>query len=291
VLSAVGLGFVVFGILQSSTFGWGAARTALSIGGVELIPAGGVSPVWVLIAIGVIVLIWFYRHLRNRERASKEPLIATRLFHNRTSNRGLLTQLAQWATMQGTFFVLSVFLQQAHHFSAIETGLALSPATVGILASSAVAGRLARRRAQASLVQAGFALTAAGMGLMLAIVRPASAAWTLAPGLLLVGIGVGVMLTSSVNVVQSSFPDSDQGDISGLSRSVSNLGSSLGTALAGSVLVAAQARHGHPIVASLVLLVVICLVGLAVALTLPRGPAPAPARPRDRADSPGSSRR
>jgi MFS family permease len=291
VLSAVGLGFVVFGILQSSTFGWGASRTAFSIGGVELIPAGGVSPVWAFIVIGVIVLAWFYRHLRGRERAGRDPLIATRLFHNRTSNRGLVTQLVQWATMQGTFFVLSVFLQQAHHFSAIETGIALSPATVGILASSAVAGRLARRRAQATLVRAGFAVTCVGMGLMLALVRPTSAAWTLAPGLLLMGVGVGVMLTSSVNVVQTSFPDSDQGDISGLSRSVSNLGSSFGTALAGSVIVAAQARHGHPIFASLVLLLVICLIGLAVALTLPRGPTPAPDRRRDRADSPGSSRR
>ena len=57
------------------------------------------------------------------------------------------------------------------------------------------------------------------------------------PGLLLVGLGVGVMLTSSVNVVQSSFPEEDQGEISGLSRSVSNLGSSLGVAIAGSVIV------------------------------------------------------
>ena len=70
------------------------------------------------------------------------------------------------------------------------------------------------------------------------MVNGSPSAWAFAPGLLLIGLGVGVMLTPSVNVVQSSFPDAQQGEISGLSRSVSNLGSSLGTAVAGTILVA-----------------------------------------------------
>ena len=90
------------------------------------------------------------------------------------------------------------------------------------------------------------------------------------PGLLLIGLGVGVMLTSSVNVVQSSFPDSDQGDISGLSRSVSNLGSSLGTALAGSVLVAAAFPSGIPYAFATGALFVIALIGLLLAVLIPR---------------------
>jgi hypothetical protein len=67
------------------------------------------------------------------------------------------------------------------------------------------------------------------MILRLTLVRANAGIWRWIPGLLLFGAGVGTMLTSSVNVVQSSFPDADQGEISGLSRSVSNLGSSLGT--------------------------------------------------------------
>ena len=85
------------------------------------------------------------------------------------------------------------------------------------------------------------------MILLLALVRADSGIWTWIPGLLLFGAGVGVMLTSSVNVVQSSFPDDDQGEISGLSRSVSNLGSSLGTALVGSVLVAVKLPAGQAV--------------------------------------------
>jgi hypothetical protein len=108
------------------------------------------------------------------------------------------------------------------------------------------------------------------MALILALVREASGIVRFIPGLLLVGAGVGVMLTSSVNVVQSSFPDSDQGDISGLSRSVSNLGSSLGTALVGSVLVAAKLPEGKPFAVALAVLVVFALIGLGAAVLIPR---------------------
>jgi MFS family permease len=84
------------------------------------------------------------------------------------------------------------------------------------------------------------------------------------------GFGIGVMLTSSVNVVQSSFPEQDQGEISGLSRSVSNLGSSLGTALVGSVLVSTvfdnpNAAYG----AALIVMVVFAVVGFVAALLIP----------------------
>src|SRR5213075_432557 len=116
-----------------------------------------------------------------------------------------------------------VFLQQVWGYSAIQTGLALTPATIGILLSSAAAERFARRHSQRWLIQVGFLVTAVGMALQLLLVRQDSSVFMMVPGLLLIGVGVGAMLTSSVNVVQSSFPETDQSDISGLSRSVSNL--------------------------------------------------------------------
>ena len=274
-LSAIGLFFVVLGILQATHYGWFAAREDFTIGGTVVIPKGSVSPVWVSVAIGALILLWFYLHLRARERKGRDPLLATRLFHNRVSNRGLGTQLIQWLMLQGSFFVISVFLQQVRHYDAIRTGLMLTPATIGILAASAAADRLARRRAQVSLIRAGFVISTVGMVLLLALVRKDSGVWTFVPGLLLMGAGTGVMLTSSVNVVQSSFPDRDQGDISGLSRSVSNLGSSLGTALAGSILVAASAPGGRPFAYALTALALISLIGLGIAFALPNQPRPA----------------
>jgi predicted MFS family arabinose efflux permease len=108
------------------------------------------------------------------------------------------------------------------------------------------------------------------MVLLLVLVRANAGIWRWFPGLLLFGAGVGVMLTSSVNVVQSSFPDADQGEISGLSRSVSNLGSSFGTALVGSVLVAVKLPEGKPFAVALTMMLVIALIGLVLAVLIPR---------------------
>ena len=77
------------------------------------------------------------------------------------------------------------------------------------------------------------------------------------------------MLTPSVNVVQSSFPEELQGEISGLSRSVSNLGSSLGTAIAGTILVSSLATGNRSYSLAMVALAVFGLIGLGAALLLP----------------------
>jgi MFS family permease len=259
ILSAAGLFFVVFGILQTSTYGWGAAR------------------VWLLVALGVAVLAAFFGYARARERGGRTPLISPSLFRNRTSNLGLLTQHVQWLVLQGVFFVISVFLQQERGYSAIQTGLMLVPATIGILLSSGMAQRMASRHPQRVLIRVGFTLTVAGIVLLLLLARADSANWTYWPGLFLMGFGVGAMLTASVNVVQSAWPEEVQGDISGVSRSVSNLGSSLGVAIAGSVLVAATAAGNAPFLTAIVVVGAFAIVGWVAALLLPRQPQQVPA--------------
>jgi MFS family permease len=270
VLSAIGLFFVVLGLLQSRTYGFGKSRQDFAIGGTVIIPKGWLSPVWIYVAIGALFLVWFFLHVRSAEHKGKDVLLSLRMFTNKAANLGLGTQVIQWLIIQGSFFATSVYLQEVNHYSAIKTGLLLTPATIGILAASAGADRFARRHPQRWLIIVGFLFSAVGMILLLTLVRAHSAFWTWVPGLLLFGIGVGVMLTSSVNVVQSSFPESDQGEISGLSRSVSNLGSSLGTALVGSVLVAVALPAGKPFAAASVMLLVFALIGLVLAVLLPR---------------------
>ncbi len=270
ILSAAGLFFVVLGLLQSRTYGFGQSRQNLTINGTIVIPKGSISPVWILVAIGALFLLWFFLHIRAGERKRRDVLLPLRLFRNKVSNLGLGTQLIQWLIMQGSFFAVSVYLQEVDGYNAIKTGLLLTPATIGILATSAGADRFARRHSQKALIMAGFTITAIGMILLLTLVRAHSAILTWVPGLLLFGAGVGVMLTSSVNVVQSSFGDTDQGEISGLSRSLSNLGSSLGTALVGSILVAVKLPAGKPFAAALITMLVFALVGLLLAVLIPR---------------------
>jgi MFS family permease len=229
-----------------------------------------------LLVAGALVLAWFFWWIRAKERAGQEPLLSTGLFRNRTSNLGLVTQNAQWLLLMGVSFVVAAYLQVVRGYDAIQTGLIFTAATAGLLASSLGAERFATRRAQRTLIMAGFGVTIAGIGLLLAMVIGNPSVWAFTPGLLLIGLGLGLMLTPSVNVVQSAFPEERQGEISGLSRSVSNLGSSLGTAIAGTILVAGITKTPERSYGlAMVVLAAVGLVGLAAAALLPRTGAPA----------------
>ncbi|HET9781797.1 MAG TPA: MFS transporter [Candidatus Dormibacteraeota bacterium] len=267
VLNALALFLIVFGVLLSADFGWFVASKAVSIGGVTLIQQGGISPVWLSLAAGLIVFAIYFWHASRLEHAGKQPLLGLHLFRNRTSNLGLVTQCIQWLIMQGSFFVISVFLQTIGKRNAVQTGLILSPATVGILLASALAGRMARNRTQRFLIRGGFVIWIAGLAFLLVFARSASGITTFVPGLLINGLGIGIMLTASANVVQSAFPDKDQGEISGLSRSVSNLGSSFGTAIVGSVLVGATSNQTYGY--ALLVMGAFALIGLGAAMLLP----------------------
>ena len=248
ILSAVGMFFVVFGILQAGT------RNVLFV---------------VFLVVGAAFLVGFLIYIRARERAGKEPLLSTGLFRKRTCNFALVTQNIQWLLLMGTSFVVSVFLQTVRGYSAIKTGVIFTAATAGILISSLGAERFAKRRAQRTLIVAGFVITLVGIGLLIGLVEGSSTIWAFVPGLFLIGFGLGAMLTPSVNVVQSSFPEELQGEISGLSRSVSNLGSSFGTAIAGTILVSAVAPGNRTYGIAMGVLAGIGLIGLGAAMLLP----------------------
>jgi MFS family permease len=246
VLSAAGLVLVVMGVLSADN-------------NLALMAA--------LLAVGAVVLGLFFVHIRARERNGEEPLLSTGLFRNRTSNLGLVTQNVQWLLLMGTAFVVSAYLQVVRGYNAIQTGVIFTAATGGILLSSLAAERLAKKRPQRTLIIAGFLTTTVGVVVLLALVKGSPSAWAFAPGLLLIGLGVGVMLTPSVNVVQSAFNEELQGEISGLSRCISNLGSSLGTAVAGTILVSSLTKHSYA--DAMIVLALIGIIGLGAAMQLP----------------------
>jgi len=248
VFSAIGMFFVVLGILQA-----GSNNVLFAA----------------FLAIGAAFLAAFYLYIRRREREGKEPLLSTGLFRNRVCNLALATQNIQWLLLMGTSFVVSVFLQEERGYSAIKTGVIFTAATLGILVSSLAAERLAKRYPQRTLIVAGFVVTLAGILTLLFLVRAWDSLLAFVPGLLLIGLGLGGMLTPSVNVVQSSFPEDLQGEISGLSRSISNLGSSFGTAIAGTILVSVVASGNRAYAIAMIVLAAIGLIGLLAAARLP----------------------
>ncbi len=263
VLSGVGMFCLVFGILQAGT------NNTLFV---------------IFLGLGAAFLLVFFLYIRRGERAGKEVLLSTALFRNRVSDLALVTQNIQWLMLMGTSFVVSVFLQTVRGYSAIGTGVIFTAATAGILVSSLAAERWARKYRQKTLIVVGFLVTLAGIGLLIGLVVTWSSIAAFVPGLLLIGLGLGAMLTPSVNVVQSSFPEEQQGEISGLSRSISNLGSSFGTAIAGTILVSVIAEGNESYAWAMASLALFGLIGLGAALLLPSkiephgsaGPAPSP---------------
>ncbi len=249
VLSAVGLILLVTGILAADQNIW------LTLA---------------LIAVGGLFLVGFFMSVRAKEKAGHEPLLSSALFRNRTSNLGLVTQNTQWLILLGTSFTVASYLQVVRGYDAIQTGIIFTAATAGLLASSLGAEWLARRWAQRTLILVGFVISIVGIAVLIALVKASDSAWAFVPGLLLIGLGLGLMLTPSVNVVQSSFGEALQGEISGLSRSISNLGSSLGTAIAGTILVAGLSTGAYT--AAMASLGVGAIIGVAAAWFIPRHP-------------------
>ena len=146
ILSAVGMFCIVVGILQAGT------NNALMV---------------IFLVVGAAFLLAFFLYIRSRERAGKEALLSTGLFKNRTCNLALVTQNIQWLVLLGTSFVVSVYLQEVRGYSAIKTGVVFTAATLGILASSLAAERLAKRFPQKTLIVTGFVVTIAGIVLLL----------------------------------------------------------------------------------------------------------------------------
>ena len=253
VLSAVGLALVVMGILAADNNVWLTA---------------------ILVAAGVLVIVAFFVHVGRLERRGDEPLLSTALFRSRVSNLGLVTQNVQWLLLMGTSFVVSAYLQVVRGYDAIQTGVIFTAATLGLLVSSLAAARLAKRHRQRTLIATGFVITIVGVAILLALVKGSPSAWAFAPGLLFIGLGLGTMLTPSVNIVQSAFPETQQGEISGLSRSISNLGSTLGTAIAGTILVAGLTDPKKSYALAMIVLAIAGLIGLVAAMILPSQPMP-----------------
>ena len=167
VLSALGLILLVLGILAADNNGW------LMLG---------------LLVAGALVLAGFFAWVRHEERTGQEPLLSTSLFRNRTSNLGLVTQNVQWLMLLGVSFTVSAYLQVVRGYDAIQTGVIFTAATVGLLLSSLGAERFAKRRAQRTLILAGFVVTIVGIGVLLALVAGTPTAWAFAPGLFLIGL-------------------------------------------------------------------------------------------------------
>ena len=232
VMWAAGMGLVVFAVLRSSEWGWILpAKGAPSILGMSLV-------VWFVLA-GLVLILLFMRHVRRREAAGSDPLVSPELFANRQMTGGLLMFFFQFLVMMGLFFAIPLYLSVALGLSAIDTGLKLLPLSVTMLLAAAGVPKFFPTVSPRRVVNISLAVVVLGIVLLFTAMDVDATAEIVTGPLLLIGLGLGGLASQLGAVTVSAVPDSKSPEVGGLQNTSSQFGASIGTALAGSVLIAA----------------------------------------------------
>jgi MFS family permease len=231
-LSALGLGLIVFGILKSGTWGVVQAKP-------EAPQWIGLSPVIWLLLGGGVALALFLRWESLRIGRGEGALLNPKLLGNIQMRSGVLAFLFMFLVQAGTFFVVPLFLSVALGLSAIETGVRLLPMSLTLLLFAAGVPKLAPDANPRRVVNAGFLLMFAGLVLLVSLLDIGAGPEIITGPLLLIGSGLGAMASQLGSVTVSAVPDEQSGEVGGVQNTGTQLGASIGTALAGAILISA----------------------------------------------------
>jgi MFS family permease len=231
-LSALGLGLIVYGILRSGT--WGFVRPKP-----EAPEWLGLSPVVWLILAGGLVLLLFRSWENHRLDQGRAALIDPAILENLTLRGGLTSFLFQYLVQAGLFFTVPPFLSVALGLSAVATGVRLLPLSITLLLAAAGIPKVFPQASPRRVVQLGFVALFVGIVVMIAALDAGAGPEIVTWPMLLAGLGVGALASQLGAVTVSSVPDTQSGEVGGLQNTVTNLGASIGTALAGAVLISA----------------------------------------------------
>ena len=231
-LSALGLGLVVYGILRSGSWGFVQAKPDAPLW-------LGVSPViWLILGGGLV--LWGFVWWENRRLArGGSALLDPAMLRNRVLRGGLFAFFFQYLLQAGLFFVVPLFLSVALGLSAIATGVRLLPLSVTLLLAAVGIPRVLPNASPRRVAQFGFLALLAGIVVMVAALDAGAGPEIVTWPMLLAGLGVGALASQLGSVTVSSVPDEQSGEVGGVQNTVTNLGASIGTALAGAVLISA----------------------------------------------------
>ncbi|WP_320776400.1 MFS transporter [Streptomyces sp. CRN 30] len=232
VLSAAGLGLGVLGVLQSTTWGWVQPRN-------PPFTVLGFAPTLFVIGTGVVVLVCFRRWEQRREERGADPLVHLSLLGRPSLRSGLMALLSQNLILLGLFFTIPLYLQVVQGFDAFQTGLRLLPVSATMLVTSLSASSLGRLVGPRQVVRLALATLVAAIVWLLATIDPVIDDAQFAGAMALLGTGMGLLASQLGNVVQSSANEAERSEAGGLQFTAQNLGSALGTALMGSLLIGA----------------------------------------------------
>jgi EmrB/QacA subfamily drug resistance transporter len=229
-LSALGLGLFVFGILKSGEWGWIQPRS----GGPSW---AGLSPtIWLL--LGGLFVLWIFFRWEDRVFAhGGEPLVRRELFRNRQLTGGLTMFLFQYLVQAGIFFVVPLYLSVALGLSAIDTGVRILPLSITLLIAAIGVPRVFPTVSPRLIVRSGLLSLFLGTVVLLAALDVNSGPEVVLVPLLLIGLGVGALASQLGAVTVSAVPDEQASEVGGVQNTMTNLGASIGTALAGAILI------------------------------------------------------
>jgi len=230
-LWAMGMGLAIFSLLKAGEWGW-------------VIPADGApswfgtSPViWLLLA-GLLAMRLFMLHIRHLDDAGREPLVTPALFRNEQMVGGLLAFFFQFVVMMGLFFVIPLYLSVALGLNAIDTGIKITPLSVTMLIAAAGIPKFRPEASPRRVVTLGFVSAIIGIMILFGAMDVGASAEIVTAPLMLVGLGMGALASQLGSVTVSAVPDDQSPEVGGLQNTATQFGASLGTAVAGSIMIA-----------------------------------------------------
>jgi Na+/melibiose symporter-like transporter len=198
----------------------------------------GFSLTLFVIALGGALLWCFVAWQRYREQSGTDPLVHLDLLKIPPLRSGLVGLFSQNLILMGVFFVVPLYLQIVLGLDALDTGIKMLPVSIAMFLASAAGSRLSQRYAVRPIVRSGLTITALAALALLATVQPDLADAAFAISMAALGVGMGLIASQLGNVVQSSVATSGRGEAGGLQYTGQQLGSSLGVALIGAIVLA-----------------------------------------------------
>lgn len=230
VLSAAGLGLVIFGFLQASQWGWLSPRNSpVEISGFALTPF--------VIGAGVVVLYGFARWQLYREARGEEPLVRLTLLKNKHLRSGLTMYLSQNVILMGVFFAIPLYLQIVIGMNAFETGVRMLPVSVAMFLTAMAGAHLTARYSPRKIMRIGLVVLLVAIVILFGTIQPSIEGFSFALAMTLLGVGMGFVASVLGNLVQSSVGAKERGETGGLQYTAQQLGSALGTALVGAIVI------------------------------------------------------
>lgn len=230
VLSVLGMGAIVFALIEGQSYGWWRQES------------GAVSPVPIALGGGVLLMVWFVSVQRSRASKGKVVLVNLDLLRVRSFRYGSIAALVVALGEFGLLFTLPLLLQNALGFSALGTGWLIVSLAVGTFLVSGMTPQLTARYGGRTVVRLGLGTEAVAVAGLALCLSASISGWVVAGWLFLYGVGVGMATAQLTSVILAEIPVAESGQASGLQSTFRQLGSALGVAILGTLLITTLGR-------------------------------------------------